>query len=322
MTVLRQRFLHDLQLRNYAPRTIQSYLAAVVRLAKHFRTSPDQLSAEQLRAFQLHLLEQKVSWSLFNQTAAALRFFYAVTLGRPDFVPHLPYGKKTRSLPVVLSLDEVGRLLDALPGQRDRLLLGLTYACGLRVSEVVRLKVEDIDGPRRLLHLRHTKGSKDRLVPLSQRLLHQLRDYWRSHRPRPWLFPGAHGDSPLSIAAAQKVCGRAVRAAGLTKRVSMHTLRHSYATHLFEAGVDLLTVQKLLGHRHFSTTARYIRLSSRHVQQQPCPLDLLPPSATHGGVHAGMPDCPDGGRSDPVASGRVFGALRRDPDPTAAAGLA
>ena len=323
MTPLRQRFLQDLQLRNYAPKTIQAYLAAVVRLAKHFRLSPEQLSTEQLRDFQLRLLHQKVSWSLFNQTAAALRFFYAVTLGQPDFVPRIPYGKKTRTLPTVLSLAEIQRLLDALPGPRDRLLLRLTYACGLRVSEVVGLQVADIDGPRCLLHLRHAKGGKDRLVPLSTGLLGLLRDYWRQHRPRTWLFPGARADSHLSIAAAQKVCGRAVRAAGLSKRVSMHTLRHSYATHLLEAGVDLVTLQKLLGHRYLSTTAGYAHLSTQHLQQQICPLDLLPPLPPHGDKDARLPNSnADGRRGAAAASGGVPEPLRPDADAGAAAGLA
>jgi integrase/recombinase XerD len=279
MTPLRQRFLHDLQLRNYAPKTVEAYLAGVVRFAKHFQRSPEQLGAEHVRDFQLHLLQRQVSWSLFNQTVCALRFLYRITLQRPDVVPFIPYGKKHKTQPVVLSVDEVRRFLDALTDPRHRLMLRAAYAGGLRVSEVVRLRVQDIDSARMLLWVRGGKGGKDRCVPLSPVLLHELRAYWRQHRPADWLFPGQTPSSPLHVASLQKACQRAAAAARLGKRVTPHTLRHSYATHLLEAGTDLLTIQRLLGHNNLKTTARYTHVSPEKVHATPSPLDRLEAAA-------------------------------------------
>jgi integrase/recombinase XerD len=276
MTPLRQRLIDDLRIRNYAPPTITTYVAAVARFAQHFQQSPDQLDAQHVRQYQLHLLQQHASWSRFNQTVAALRFLYAVTLQRPDIVTMIPYGKKPKTLPAVLSTDEVARRFDAVAQPTYRLLLQTAYAAGLRVSEVVRLRVADIDSQRMLLHVRAAKGHKDRLVPLSALLLERLRDYGRAHRPRLWLFPGQTPDGHLSIGQAQRVCHRAVRAAGITKKASMHTLRHSYATHLLESGTDLATLQKLLGHNQLSTTLRYTHIQEPHLQQVRSPLDTLP----------------------------------------------
>jgi len=275
MTPLRQRFIEDLRLRNYAGKTIAVYVPAVARFAQHFGRSPEHLHAEHTRAYQLHLLQRRVSWSAFNQAVCALRFLYAVTLRRPGLVEMLPYGKKPKSLPCVLSQDEVRRLFAAMTDPRDRLLLQTAYAAGLRVSEVVRLQVGDIDSPRMALHIRHGKGRKDRLVPLSPALLQLLRDYWRGRRPRRWLFPGQTAAGHLSIGQVQRICQRAVRGAGLTKKASMHTLRHSYATHLLEAGTDLATLQKLLGHNHLATTLRYTHVQQAHLCRTPSPLDTL-----------------------------------------------
>jgi site-specific recombinase XerD len=277
MTPLRQRFADDLQLRNYAPRTVTTYVAAVARFARYHGRSPEHLGPEPIRAYLLHLVhERRASWSTFNQAASALRFLYGVTLGRPDVVPHVPYGKKPKAVPTVLSRDEVRRLLDAVPAGRSRLMLQLAYGCGLRVGEVVRLKVRDIDGGRGLLLVRQGKGRKDRLVPLSPRLLEELRAYWRRARPADWLFPGPGARGHASIGHLQRVCHRAVRAAGLTKPASMHTLRHSYATHLLEAGTDLPTLQRLLGHNQFSTTLRYLHVSGAHLRAAGSPFDALP----------------------------------------------
>ena len=179
MTPLRQRFVDDLRLRNYSPRTIEAYVAGVLRLAKHFKRSPELLGSEEIRAFQLHLLQKKVSWSQFNQIVCALRFLYGTTLGRPNQVPHILYGKRPKKLPCVLSPDEVALLFAAARAGRDRMLLQTTYACGLRLSEVLHLEVSAIDSARLLLHVDQGKGRKDRLVPLSLRLLTELRDYWR-----------------------------------------------------------------------------------------------------------------------------------------------
>jgi site-specific recombinase XerD len=284
MTPLRQRLIDDLQRRNYAAKTIAIYVPAVARFARHFGRSPDRLDAEHVRQYQLHLLQQRASWSRFNQAVAALRFFYAVTLQRHNVVVMLPYGKKPKALPDVLSADEVRRLFDAVTDCRHRLILQTAYACGLRVSEVVRLQVGDIDSQRMALHVRCAKGQKDRFVPLSAVLLEQLRAYWRQHRPRRWLFPGQTPAGHLSIGQVQRLCRRAVRAAGIRKKASMHTLRHSYATHLLEAGTDLACVRKLLGHNQLSTTLRYTHIGQAHLQQVRSPLDTLlglsPPAET------------------------------------------
>jgi len=289
MTPLRQRLIDDLRIRNYAPRTITTYVAAVAHFARHFRRSPDQLDPEHVRQYQLHLLAQRVSWSRFNQAVCALRFLYRVTLGRPELLPLLPYGKKPRTLPAVLSPDEVARLFQAVADPWDRLLLQAAYACGLRVSEVVRLQVADIDSQRMLLHIRGAKGRKDRLVPLSAVLLERLRAYWRHSRPARWLFPGQRPGRPRSIGQVQRICRRAVRAAGITKKASMHTLRHSYATHLLEGGCDLASLQKLLGHNQLSTTVRYTHVQQPHLQRCRSPLDTLPAAPRSPGIAGGQP---------------------------------
>jgi integrase/recombinase XerD len=275
MSPLRQRLIDDLRLRNYSPRTVEAYVAAVARLAAHFGRSPDQLGAEHLRAFQLQMLDQGASWSLFNQTVCGLRFFYTVTLRRQDQVAALPYGKKPKTLPAVLSREEVLQFLDAVADPRQRMLLRTTYACGLRLSETVRLRVSDIDSRRMVLHVRQGKGQKDRLLPLSPRLLEELRAYWKQYRPRDWLFAGQGRTGHLSRAAVQRLVIKVVRRLGWRKKASAHTLRHSYATHLLDAGVEVVTLQRLLGHRHLSTTARYLHLSMQHLQRTPSPLDAL-----------------------------------------------
>jgi integrase/recombinase XerD len=275
MTPLRQRYTQDLQLRNYSPRTIDTYVGRVSLFARHFGKSPEHLGAEHVRQYQLHLLDKRVSWSQFNQTVCALRFLYAVTLQRPDMVQAIPFGKRPRVLPAVFSQDEVRRLFDAIDEPRIGVLLQTTYACGLRVSEVVRLRPADIDGERRLLHVRCGKGGKDRLVPLSATLLQRLRDYWRQHRHTDWLFPGKTSAGHISVSCVQRLCRRAIRACGIAKKACVHTLRHSYATHLLEAGVDLPTLQKLLGHNHLTTTLRYTHVQQSHLCATASPLDTL-----------------------------------------------
>jgi integrase/recombinase XerD len=293
MTPLRQRLIDDLRLRNYSPRTIEAYVAAVVKLARHCRTSPDQLSAEQVRQFQLHLVGQRVSFSQLNQVTAGLRFFYAVTLGRPDLVTKIPYGKRPKKLPTILAADEVTRLFDAATNDRDRMLLRTDYALGLRISELVALRLQDIDAARGLVVVRQGKGAKDRLVPLSARLLAELRVYWRRYRPRPWLFPGGRPNCHFSVGGVQRVVRRVAQRAGLGKAISLHTLRHSYATHLLEAGCDLLTIQRLLGHKDLKTTSRYLHVSTQQLGRAPSLLDWVAqphpqtPSATAAGRQPG-----------------------------------
>jgi integrase/recombinase XerD len=287
MTPLRQRFIQDLQIRNYAPRTISTYVAAIAAFARHAGCSPELLDAEHVRLYQLHLLGQHASWSRFNQAVSALRLLYAVTLRRADMVALIPYGKRPKVLPAVLSPDEVRRLFAAVTDLFYLLILQTSYAAGLRVSEVVRLKVSDIDAQRLVLHIRCAKGHKDRLVPLSALLLQRLRDYWQQYRPRDWLFPGQNGTAPISIGQVQRVCRQAVLASGLRKKASMHTLRHSYATHLLESGVNLVTLQKLLGHSQISTTVRYTHVEQAHLLKTGSPLDTLPVAPV-----SGEPPCP------------------------------
>jgi site-specific recombinase XerD len=275
MTPLRQRFIDDLRLRNKSPRTIETYVLRVALFARHFGRSPDLLGPQEVRAYQQHLLARQVSWSMFNQSVCALRFLYQVTLGRPEVITHLPFAKRPRTVPVVLSPEEVVRLLDAaLPG-RERTLLDVGYSTGLRLKELLGLQVRDIDSARLVLHIRHGKGQKQRFVPLSPRLLAALRAYWREYRPASWLFPGVQPLQPLTDGAVQRICRRTAQRAGLTKHVTPHTLRHSFATHLLEAGVDLLSVQALLGHSHFNTTAKYLHVSMRRLQQLPQLLEGL-----------------------------------------------
>jgi integrase/recombinase XerD len=276
MTPLRQRLMEDLQRRNYSPKTISCYVLHVAQFARHFGQSPDQLGAEAVRAWQLHLLNVRhVSWSAYNQSVCALRFFYGTCLGRPDMVLALPFGKRAKTLPAVLSRDEVLQFFAGFPTDPDRLLVRTTYACGLRIGEVVRLRVADIDSGRGILLVRQGKGRKDRLVPLSPQLLTELRDYWRRCRPRDWLFPAPGRQTHRSISALGRRVTRVVRALGWQKHVSLHTLRHSYATHLLEAGVDVVTLQHLLGHNDLATTARYLHVSTLHLQRLPNPLDAL-----------------------------------------------
>ena len=280
MTPLRQRFLEDLQLRNLAPKTIRIYLSSIIRFANYFKRSPEHLGPEDVRAYQLYLRnELHVSWNTFNQAVCALRFLYHTTLGRPDVVTMIPYGKRPKTLPTVLSPGEVATLIEAITHPVHRLGAQTAYACGLRVSEVVRLTVEDIDSARMMIYIRQAKGRKDRCVPLSPRLLESLRDYWREHRPPTWLFPGPGSAGHLHPSTLQRACQQAAQRAGLLKRVRMHTLRHSYATHLLETGIDLPTIQRLLGHSNLRTTLRYLHVRQEHLAATQSPLDRLPKRA-------------------------------------------
>lgn len=279
MTPLRQRMIEDLQLRNRSPRTIETYISHVARFAKFHGRSPELLGPEDVRAYQLHLRDSGTSWSLFNQAVCALKFLYSVTL-RVDWpVAHIPYGRKPRKLRVVLSQDEVVRLLSAVDNDVYRMALTTAYAAGLRITELVMLKAEHLDSARMLLHVELGKGQKARLVPLSEVLLAQLRDYWRTGRPKikgsPWLFPSEDPARPLHTTTIEKACQRACAAARLTKHATPHTLRHCYATHLLEAGTDLRTVQALLGHASLSTTAIYTHVQRKLVTATKSPLDAI-----------------------------------------------
>jgi integrase/recombinase XerD len=276
MTQLRQRMETDLRLRNYSPRTQHVYVQQVARCAQHFAKSPAELSAEELRAYQCYLLDTRsVSRSYFAQSISALRFFYGVTLGKPEMLVALTYPRLRRRLPIVLSREEVTRVLAVAENPKHRAMLMTAYAAGLRVSELTHLKPADIDSQRMVVLVRQGKGGKDRTVMLSKRLLEVLRIYWKSFRPQLWLFPGNIRNQPITARSVQHVCSRAGAAAGLSKRVTVHVLRHSFATHLLEAGIDLRVIQMLLGHSSLRTTGIYTHVSTERLRSTPSPLDLL-----------------------------------------------
>ena len=271
---LRRRMIDDMSLRNLSPTTQQSYLYAVTRFSRYHGRSPDRLDIEDVRAFQVYLVSQGISWPALNQTVCALRFFYGVTMNRAEVPERIAYARTPRKLPVILSADEVVRLLEAVSSLKARAALTTAYAAGLRASEAVSLKVSDLDSDRMLIQIRHGKGARDRTVMLSAQLLRILRTYWRLARPETWLFPG-RGDKPIDVAVLHSACRSAVKAAGLVKHVSVHTLRHSFATHLLESGVDVRIIQVLLGHSDLSTTARYTQVATTTISKTQSPFDRL-----------------------------------------------
>lgn len=275
MTPLRRRMIDDMTLRNLSPATQQSYIYAVAKFSRFFARSPEELGAEEVRAYQLHLIGLGWSWSHINQVACALRFLFGVTLERPDTCVRIVSARQPKKLPVVLSGDEVVRFLEAIPGLRNRAALTTAYGAGLRVGEVARLKPGDIDSGRMLIRVEHGKGGKDRYVMLSPNLLKILRAYWRLAKSGRWLFPGREPHQPVSTAALQSACRIAARQADLDKTVTVHTLRHSFATHLLENGTDVRIIQVLLGHRRVETTAIYTRVASKVIAATPSPLDRL-----------------------------------------------
>lgn len=279
MTPLRQRMIDDLKFRNRSPRTIQSYVAAVAKFAEFHKRSPELLGLEEVRAYQKHLIDSGTSWSRFNMVVAALKFLYGVTLRVAWSVEQIPYGRRPRKLPVVLSQEEVVRLIEAVEHPVYRMALLTAYASGLRISELIVLKAEHIDSQRMQLIVECGKGQKPRLVSLSAVLLSQLRRYWKTDRPAirrsPWLFPSRDPGRPLHITTIQIACQQARAKAGLTKHATTHTLRHSYATHLLEAGVDVRTVQALLGHSSLETTALYTHVERKLTMSTPSPLDAI-----------------------------------------------
>jgi site-specific recombinase XerD len=268
--------IEDMQLRNMSSETIKGYVGYVSQFARHFGRSPEALTPEHAREYQLHLLRRKVSWSTFSQSVCALRFLYGTTLGRKDFVERLPYGKKPKKIPVVLSRDEIVKLLQCIPSRKQRMVLTTMYATGLRVGEAVQLRVTDIDSRRMTILVGRGKGNKQRLLPLSPKLLTELRLFWQTHRNPMWLFPSRSPDQHLGIAVLEMSCQKARHRAGLTRYFSTHALRHTFATELLEAGVDLFSIQKILGHTSLCTTARYTHVRRSHLQEACRSLDLLP----------------------------------------------
>jgi integrase/recombinase XerD len=275
LSPLRRRMIEDMQVRNLSPVTQRCYVHAVVKLARHFNRSPDRLGLAEIRAYQIHLTTTGISWAGFNVAVCALRFFYGVTLGRTAMVERIPYARKRRQLPVILSADEIARFLAAVPSLKHRAALMTAYAAGLRVSEVVHLKLTDIDSSRMLIRVEQGKGGRDRYIMLSPQLLVVLRGYWRETRPVHWLFPGQDESRPLDASVLQWACRKARAAAKLGKSITVHTLRHSFATHLLEAGTDIRTIQVLLGHRDLSTTARYTQVAATTIGNVTSPFDRL-----------------------------------------------
>jgi len=243
---LRRRMIEDMTVRNLSPATQQSYLNAVSKFSRYFGRSPDRLGLEDVHAFQLHLVATGISWPALNQIVCALRFFYGVTLGQDTVPERITYARQPSKLPVVLSADEVVRFLEAIPSLKSRTALTTVYAAGLRVSEVVLLKIADIDSQRMVIRVEQGKGGKDRYVMLSPQLLRILRTYWRLARPKRWLFPGRDDERPLVPNVLHAACRSACAAAGLSKQVTVHTLRHTFATHLLESGADVRIIQVLL----------------------------------------------------------------------------
>jgi len=270
----------DMKLRGLALRTQESYIAAVAALAKHYRCSPDGLSVEQIHRYVLHLLdERKLSWSTCNQAVCAFRFFYGITLKRTALALAIPHGRTPQRQPEILSRDEVQRILAAAPRLVDRVLLKTTYAAGLRLSEVIALRWSDIDSERMSLRVEQGKGARDRSTVLSASLLSELRIYWQRVRPDgPWVFPGRDPAHPISDSSAQRLYTRSKQKAGIRKRGGIHSLRHAFATHLLEAGIDLHSIQQFLGHGSLSTTQRYLHLTESHRKGSAAALDLLHPA--------------------------------------------
>jgi integrase/recombinase XerD len=275
LSPLRRRMIEDMMVRNLSPATQRSYLSAVSKFSRYFGRSPDRLGLEDVRAFQVHLVATAISWPALNQIVCALRFFYGVTLGHDAIPERIAYAREPQKLPVVLSADEVVRFLEAIPSLKSRTALTTVYAAGLRVSEVVLLKISDIDSHRKVIRVEQGKGGKDRYVMLSPQLLRILRSYWQLTRPKLWLFPGRDQEHPLVSNVLHAACRSACTAAGLSKEVTVHTLRHSFATHLLESGADVRVIQVLLGHASLASTARYTRVATKTISKTPSPLDRL-----------------------------------------------
>ena len=280
MTRLRKVMLEELQRRNFSSETIREYVGAVERFARYFGKPPDQLGPDHIRQYQAHLLhERKLAVGTVVAQTAGLRFFFVRALKRrfpPDSIPYPKYAK--RRIPKVLSPEEVAQLIDAASNLQARAILMLLYSTGVRRSELVRLRVEDIDSKRMVVHIRQGKGGRDRDVPLCPKLLETLREYWKAKKPKTWLFPAGcarRGGDHLTAKAVWHICSEAACHAGLNKRVAPHMLRHSFATHLLENGADLPTIQILMGHADLEATSIYLHLSRRHLEKTINPLEHL-----------------------------------------------
>jgi site-specific recombinase XerD len=272
---LRRRMIEDMTIRKLAPKTQQGYIRTIKDFTVFLGRSPDSASLEDIRRFQLHLAQSGAQPPILNHTVSALRFFFRVTLKRHDIVEHTTFIRAPRKLPVVLSPEEVARLLNAAPGLKYKAALSVAYGAGLRAAEVVSLKVCDIDSKRMIIRVEQGKGRKDRNVMLSPSLLELLRTWWRTARPQGWLFPGRNPVQPMTPRQLNRACHAAAEAAGIERNVSLHTLRHSFATHLLEQNIDIRVIQVLLGHAKIDSTALYTRVATKTIQQVMSPLEHI-----------------------------------------------
>lgn len=278
-SALRKRMIEDMVYRNMSVNSQKTCVRAVANFSAFHGRSPDKLTQEDVRAYRNHLITRGLKPTSINPIVGALRFFYGVTLGQRGVAVQIPYARKEDTLPEVLAREEVVRLLKAERNLKMRTALITIYATGLRVSEVVALKVGDIDSTRMVINVRRGKGHKDRYVMLSEQLLHILRKYWRCARPDVWLFPGPDPSKPVTTRSIQRSCQHALALAGIDKTVTAHTLRHSFATHLLEEGVDIRVIQDLLGHRQIASTTRYTRVAVNTICKIQSPLELLDTTA-------------------------------------------
>ena len=280
MTRLRQMMLDELQRRNYSPNTVRTYIHAIEDFARYFGRSPYRLGPEDIRQYQVHLFrERKLSAGTVEGRTAALRFLFVKTLKRPYIHDQIPFPKRQRPLPTVLSQDEVARLIDSAQSLMHRAMLMTLYGTGVRRAELCQLKVADVDSKRMVIRVRNGKGGRDRDVLLSDKLLETLREYWRWMKPKTYLFPGTvknwRADVPITTKVVWTAVNEARKRAGIEKRITPHTLRHSFATHMLEAGADLRTIQVLLGHAELADTAVYLHLSRRHLQAVASPIEAI-----------------------------------------------
>lgn len=277
MTPLRQRMIEDMRLRNLSAGTQVKYVHDMAHFAKYYGVSPELLGLDEIRNYQLYLIDQKLAASTVNGFLAAAKFLYRNTLEMPWDDRHFVRMKVPQTLPVVLTASEVERLLANLPILQDRIVLMVCYGSGLRIYEAVTLTIHDIDSQRMLIHVHYGKGAKDRYTILSRRVLLALREYWKMHRSPHWLFPGWHPKSHVQAATVREACKKAAECAGIAKKVTPHTLRHSFATHLLESGTDSRLIQVLMGHSSIATTARYLSVSPEAQGRIRSPLDAPPP---------------------------------------------
>jgi site-specific recombinase XerD len=275
MSPLRRRMIEDMTIRKFAPKTQHDYLQRVKNFAVFLGRSPDTASFEDVRRYQLHLTTSGVGVPTLNQAVSTLRFFFRVTLKRHDILEHTHFIREPRKLPVVLSPEEVARLLDAAPGLKYKAALSVAYGAGLRAAEVVSLKINDIDSERMVIRVEQGKGRKDRYVMLSPHLLALLRAWWKAARPQGWLFPGRDRVQPMTTRQLNRACHAAAHMAEIDKNVSLHTLRHSFATHLLEQNIDVRVIQVLLGHAKLDTTALYTRVATKTISAVMSPLEHI-----------------------------------------------